>query len=220
MTSGCLGVLRLDTRFPRPPGDVGNPQTWSRASIPVRYATVVGATPQRVVVQADALLLEPFLQAARALADEGARLIATTCGFLGAYQAALASAVSVPVLTSSLLQCARLRHPGIVTIDASALSDAVLSGAGVPRGTPVAGVAPGCEFQRRILGNDTELDLAQAQRDVVEAAVRLVREHPQVSDVVLECTNMAPYRDAVACATGRSVVDLESVLLAAWRQLP
>ena len=32
-----LGILMLDTRFPRVPGDVGNPSTWP---FPVRYAVV------------------------------------------------------------------------------------------------------------------------------------------------------------------------------------
>ena len=39
----CLGILMLDTRFPRIPGDVGNPATWD---FPVRYRVVEGATPE------------------------------------------------------------------------------------------------------------------------------------------------------------------------------
>ena len=50
---GFLGVLMLDTRFPRPPGDVGNPQTYARAGIPVRFLTVEGASPRRIVEEAD-----------------------------------------------------------------------------------------------------------------------------------------------------------------------
>jgi hypothetical protein len=37
----ALGVLMLDTRFPRPRGDVGNATTWP---FPVRYKIVNGAT--------------------------------------------------------------------------------------------------------------------------------------------------------------------------------
>ena len=217
--NGFLGILMLDTRFPRPLGDVGNPQTYERAGIPVRFMTVAGASPHRVVQQADPALLPPFLEAARVLEREGARMLSTSCGFLAAHQAPLARAVAVPVLTSSLLQVARLRRPGIVTIAAASLTPAVLEGAGVRAGTPVQGVAPGCEFQRRILGNETAMDLAQAERDVVAAAVQLVRKHPDLSDIVLECTNMPPYRDAVARATGRPVHDIETLLLAEWAAL-
>lgn len=214
---GFLGVIVLDTHFPRPPGDVGCPQTWARAGIPARLRVVPGASAQRVVQEQDPVLLGPFVDAARTLEAEGARLITTSCGFLAAWQAELQAAVSVSVITSSLLQCAELPAPGIVTFDAASLHPGLLRKAGVPDGTPVTGLAPGCELQSRILADDTVLDLAQAQRDVVAAAVQLVSRHPQVQTVVLECTNMPPYRSAVEVATGRPVHDLETLLLAAYR---
>jgi len=107
-----------------------------------------------------------------------------------------------------------------VTIDAQALRAPILRAAGVPQGTPVQGVSKGCEFQRRILGDETELDLQQARDDVVSAARQLVREHPEVSDIVLECTNMPPYRQAVIDATGRPVVDIVTLLQRACADLP
>ena len=216
---GFLGILMLDTRFPRPPGDVGNPQTYGRAGIPVRFLTVRGASPQRIVREADPALLQPFVDAARELEQEGATLLSTSCGFLAAWQPLLARAVAIPVITSSLLQVARFARPGIVTIAASSLHPAVLQAAGVPAGTPVQGVQAGCEFQRRILSDDSVMDLQQAQQDVVAAALQLVQRHPQITDIVLECTNMPPYRAAIARATGRAVHDIETLLLAEWRCL-
>ena len=41
-----VGILMLDTIFPRVPGDVGNAATWP---FPVLYHVVQGASPQRVV---------------------------------------------------------------------------------------------------------------------------------------------------------------------------
>ena len=38
----AIGVLLLDTRFPRPPGDVGNAETFD---FPVLYRVVERATP-------------------------------------------------------------------------------------------------------------------------------------------------------------------------------
>jgi hypothetical protein len=215
--TGFLGVLMLDTRFPRPPGDVGNPQTYARAGIPVRFVTVVGASPRRIVEQADPRLVQPFVDAAVRLVAEGASMITTSCGFLAAYQELLSQAVPVPVLSSSLLQARQHAHPGIVTFDAKSLNPRILQAAGVPAGTPVMDVRPGCEFHRRILNDDTVLDLAEAQRNVVEAALRLVQASPAIENIVLECTNMPPYRAAVAAATGRPVHDIETLLLDAWR---
>jgi len=214
---GFLGVLMLDTRFPRPPGDVGNPETYARAGIPVRFLTVRGASPRRIVEEADPRLIQPFIDAAIRLAAEGASMITTSCGFLAAYQDLLSQAVPVPVLTSSLLQVRRFANPGIVTFDADSLTARILQAAGVPARTPIAGLRPGCELQRRILDNDAVLDLAEARRDVIDAAQRLIEASPAVEDIVLECTNMPPYRDSVAAAVGRRVHDIETLILDAWR---
>ena len=73
-----LGILMLDTHFPRIKGDVGNPDSFS---YPVRKLTVRGASPDRVVREADPSLLEPFLQAAEQLEREGCAAITTSCGF-------------------------------------------------------------------------------------------------------------------------------------------
>jgi hypothetical protein len=217
--SGFLGILMLDTRFPRPAGDVGSPQTWRRAGIPVSFMTVEGATPQRIVKDADPALLQPFVDAARRLVREGATMLSTSCGFLASYQDALSQAVDVPVITSSLLQAARLARPGIVTIDAASLTPSVLAAARVPDATPVQGVEPSCEFHRRILSNHRTLDLQRAEQDVVRAAMKLIERHPAVTDIVLECTNMPPYRSAVSGATGRPVHDMETLLVDAWAAL-
>jgi hypothetical protein len=211
-----LGILLLDTRFPRPLGDVGNPDSFAAAGIPTRHWMVQGASPERVVTQADASLLPAFIAGAQALAADGAALIGTSCGFLVAHQAALQAAVSVPVLTSSLLLARQVANPGIVTIEAAALTDAVLLSGGVPTQCPVQGVEPGSEFHLRILGNHSQLDVAQAEADVVLAAQRLVQRHPAVQTIVLECTNMPPYRLAVERATGRRVVDAQTMLMDAW----
>lgn len=94
-----LGVIMLDTRFPRVLGDIGNPQSFD---FPVRYEVVKQATVSRVVRPhtPQASLREPFLRAARRLADAGVCAITTSCGFLSPYQSALEQAVAV--LASSL----------------------------------------------------------------------------------------------------------------------
>lgn len=219
MQERYLGILMLDTQFPRLPGDIGNPQTFAQLGIPVRYRVVAGASPRRTVQEADHALLPLFVQAARALARDGTALISTSCGFLARHQRELAAALSVPVISSSLLQCAGLSKPGILTIDADSLDAPTLAGAGVRPGTPVQGVQPGCEFQRCILNNDTRMDAARAEADVVDAACRLIERHPSVQQIVLECTNMPPYRDAIERATGCDVHDIVSLLATHWASL-
>lgn len=211
-----LGILMLDTQFPRPPGDIGNLQTWAALGIPVQMRKVQGASPAKIVREADPCFVQPFVDAAQALQDEGAALITTSCGFLAAYQDLLAASVRVPVVSSSLLQCAQLPRPGVVTISAASLTPRILAAAGVPDGTPVQGVAVESEFAMRILGNDPQMDIAQAERDVVAAAQALCQAHPQLQSIVLECTNMPVYREAVARATGLPVHDVVSLLAQRW----
>ena len=54
---------------------------------------------------------------------------------------------------------------------------------------------------------------------MVDAAARLAARVPGLTDIVLECTNMPPYRDAVARATGLPVHDIETLLIKTWRGL-
>lgn len=74
----------------------------------------------------------------------------------------------------------------------------------------VQGVNPAAEFASAILGNRGEMNLRQAQADVVAAAMALQVRAPALRTVVLECTNMPPYAQAVQEATGfvlRSLLD-------------
>ena len=223
-----LGVLMLDTCFPRPVGDIGNPETFDRLGIPVRYSTVAGASPQRVVRESDASLIAPFVAAAQALVAQGAVLLSTSCGFLARYQRELQLAVHVPIISSSLLWLVsplwnderKRPYLGVLTIDAAALDARQFHGVGADPFTPVMGVAAGCEFQRQIMANAATLDVAQAERDVVAAALSLLALHPEITTLVLECTNMPPYAQAIRAATGIRVEHIVSLIDLHWKTLP
>jgi Asp/Glu/hydantoin racemase len=217
VTANVLGVLMLDTGFPRPPGDIGNAATFAG---PVLYRVVEGAFPKRVVIERDRALLAPFIEAARALVAAGADAIATSCGFLALFQRELEAAVDVPVWSSSLLLVkaldARLaatgQRAGIVTADAASLGADHLAGAGAPADTPIEGLSSASAFRRTLLDNRAELDVDEARRATVAAALRLVERHPEVGAIVLECTNMPPYASAVRAATGRPVHDITTLI--------
>jgi Asp/Glu/hydantoin racemase len=212
-----LGILMLDTRFPRIPGDMGNAATWP---FPVLYRVVRGADPERVVLQGARGLLPDFIAAARDLVDLGAEAITTTCGFLSLFQRELAEAVNVPVATSSLMQVPWVqatlppgRRVGVVTVSRAALTPAHLEAAGAPADTPLAGTETGAEFYPVIVGGERpDLDVARAEADIVAAGRELVARHPEVGAIVLECTNMPPYAAALAEAVGLPVYDVYSMI--------
>src|SRR5713226_5626041 len=120
-----VGILMLEARFPRIPGDMGNALTWP---FPVLYKVVPGASPRRVVYDKAAGLLDAFLDAAAELVRLGADGITTTCGFLSLYQRELAAHVGVPVAASSLMQIPLIerilppgRRVGVLTVSATSL---------------------------------------------------------------------------------------------------
>ena len=204
-----VGILMLEARFPRIPGDMGNAQTWP---FPVHYKIVRGASPDRVVRRRAEGLLDAFIEAARELEAEGVDGITTNCGFLALFQEDLATAVKIPVVTSSLMQTAlvnrllpRGKRAGILTISASTLTAEHLEKAGAPTGTPIGSTERGVEFTHAILDNMETLDPELARKDNVEAAVAMQTDHPDLGAFVLECTNMVPYAAAIRAATGLPV---------------
>ena len=82
-----VGILMLEARFPRIPGDMGNALTWP---FPVHYKVVRDASPDRVVRRGAEGLLEVFIAAARELEADGVDGITTNCGFLALMQEELA----------------------------------------------------------------------------------------------------------------------------------
>src|SRR5947199_284951 len=78
---------------------------------------------------------------------------------------------------------------GILTISAETLTPEHLRAAGVSDDTPIAGTDDGREFSHAILGDELELDVAAAERDILDAGETLVRRNPEVGAILLECTN-------------------------------
>lgn len=215
-----VGILMLDARFPRIPGDMGNATTWP---FPVLYRVVRNATPDLVVRKGATGTLDAFIEAGRDLVRDGADGITTNCGFLSLFQAELSDALRVPVATSSLMQVDlvnRLLPPGkkagILTISASTLTPRHLAAAGVPESTPVGSTEGRREFTRAILGNELELDVELARQDNIEAALALCASHPDIGALVLECTNMVPYAADIRAATGLPVFSIETFV--SWFQ--
>ncbi len=211
-----LGILMLEARFPRIPGDMGNAGTWP---FPVLYKVVSGASPERVVTQQAKGLQNAFLDAAAELVQLGADGITTNCGFLSLYQADIARHVGVPVATSSLMQIPFIqsvlppgKRVGVITISARTLTRAHLEAIGVSPDVPVVGTEGGREFSRAIIGNEPTLDVAAAEQDILDAGDALMDQHPDVGAVLLECTNMAPYARALRDRLRRPVYDIYSFM--------
>lgn len=193
----ALGILMLEARFPRIPGDMGNALTWP---FPVHYKIVTGASPDLVVRQGAPGLLDAFVTAGQELVAMGVSGITTNCGFLSLFQAPLKEALGVPVAASSLMQVPMVeallppgKTAGILTISAATLTAAHLQAAGVRTDITIVGTETGTEFTDAILGDRLTLDVDAARADLLAAAEALLDQDPSVGAIVLECTNMCPY---------------------------
>ena len=176
-----LGILMLEARFPRIPGDMGHAGTWP---FPVLYKVVKDASPQRVVAERAEGLLPSFVEAAKELEALGADGITTNCGFLSLYQKELAAAVTVPVATSSLMQVPMIqstlpagKRVGVITVSAAGLTRDHLVAIGLDPSLPVVGTDGGREFTRVLIGNELTMDVAAAEQDILDAGDALVRKH-------------------------------------------
>lgn len=209
-----LGILMLDTQFPRMIGDVGNAQTWK---FPVLYKVVRGARPSKVVLDLTFDDVAPFVSAAKELEAAGVKAITTSCGFLAMFQDELAQCLDVPVFTSSLLLLPLLarmfgrRKVLVCTANSRTLTEAHLK--------PVCGNLDTAGYE--IIGtedqptftNFTVQNWEQVDRDLCEAEIldvlsaKLAEKPREFGAILLECTNMPPYSDSIRKKFGLPVYD-------------
>ncbi len=212
-----IGVLCLESCFPKPPGHIKNP---SSLPFPVLYEMIEGVTVPVLLNNPTPELLEPFIKGAQRLEAEGVRAITGSCGFLALFQKELAAAVSIPVFASSLIQVPLAYHMtganapvGVLTADASALTSRHLEGVGAGN-VPVAvkGLEDTREFADVILRNTrTSMDTDLVEAEVLEAAHSLVRETPAIRSLVLECTDLPPYAARLQKELNLPVFDLTTL---------
>jgi len=209
-----VGILMLETRFPRIHGDIGNAMTWP---FPVQYRVVPGATPDVVVRHDPTLLLDRFIEAGQELVQMGCDGITTNCGFLALIQDQIREALGVPVATSSLMQIPMVaallpagKRVGVVTISKDSLTADHLRAAGAPSDTIVIGTDGGRIFTTGILDDHASLNFEACRLDVLDAAAALVSDNDGIGAIVLECTNMVPYAADVRKLTGLPVYSIYS----------
>lgn len=244
MASGFVGVLMLDTAFARPVGDIGNRNSFP--GVPMRFARVRNAFANRILgchpetgLQA---LFPAFLREALSLQAQGALGITTSCGFLAPLQYQLAKELTVPVALSSLLQVAwaqSLLPPGkicgVITIDAERLTLAHLTSVGAAANTPIVGMPRWGAFAELVLrespSNSPSNSPSSAtgaadqagggQRKAIEAElISAARSLPSnTGAIVLECTNLPPYRKALRRHTQLPIYDIETLVRWFWAGL-
>ena len=215
-----IGVLMLDSTFPRIKGDVGNAKTWE---YPVLYKKVNGYVPKKVVLELDKKDIQPFIDAAIELEKEGVSAITTSCGFLALFQEELAMAVSVPVFTSALIMLPMIsRMIGknkkvlILTANSNTLTLNHLEAVcGEVKDIPmeIYGTQDQKCFTQFTVENWNEVDIEQCEKDIFHVLDRaLLKDNSEFGAILLECTNMPPYSDVIREKYGLPVFDFVSLM--------
>lgn len=207
-----IGVMMTNKVKARIPGDIGNATTFN---FPVRYRVVKEASTD-THRRGDPSLIKPFIDAARDLEEAGVKAITTCCGFLAFFQREIADAVNIPVFTSSLLLLPMIskmlkgnQKVGVITAEAPFLDKRYFDKVGAePDSVVVAGMEEEEEFKRAVLDDEPSINPEKLRNEVVKVASNLVKEHPEVGAIVLECTQLPPYAKAIQKALNLPVFDI------------
>ena len=214
----AIGILLIDCSTPFIPGDVGNASTYN---YPVIYKTVPGVTLERLIEKGDLSLTEKVIETAKELEKTGVRAITSDCGYMIHFQRQVAAELSIPVLMSSLIQVPLLERTigknqkiGIICANRKKLTPDLLDAAGVKNKDCVVirGMEEKPYFRSPILDEEPELDYEKIEKEITGTATELVQSHPEISSIVLECSNLPPYAHAVQKAVQRPVFDFTTLI--------
>ncbi|KAH8586382.1 hypothetical protein B0O99DRAFT_586006 [Bisporella sp. PMI_857] len=199
-----LGFIAVDVHFHRPPGDPYNEKTWP---FPLIRQMADGSKLDQIVTNGSYSkeFLDRFIDAGQKLADQGCIGIITSCGFLAMAQQELAARLPVPIATSALIQIPAIRaflppqkSIGVITFDELRLGQLHLSKLGVsnPQDIHIKGVSHDSSL-RCIIRDGAPYSHQHIEEELVQCAFDLVKAHLDLGAIVLECTQMPPFAEAV-----------------------
>ena len=212
-----VGIIMLDTIFPRIPGDIGNANSFN---YPVLYEKVENWKPNKVVLDLQKEDIGPFIDAARRLEKSGCKIISTSCGFLSLFQKEIAESVDASVFTSALLMAPMVKATissnkkvCILTANKRTLTDNHLASVGINRNDYIIyGLEEEKTFTNFTVENWNEVDIEECKEDLLKIARRAMVENDNIGAFVLECTNMPPYSLDIQHEVKRPVYDIISLL--------
>lgn len=215
-----IGILMMDTKFPRIPGDPGNAATFD---FPVCYKVVRDVFQgDRIPRDADEILLKAFCKAARELEKDGCRAITTCCGFLAGFQRELANAVDIPVFTTTLTlipmiasMIGRKKQIGIFSERAQFMTDSLFEKSGWSShdyNICVSDLPEQSEFNELIIYNHESGDPDKIRESIRQMTKEHMEKYPDTGAIVLECQNFAPFGDVIAKESGVPVFGLNQLI--------
>lgn len=208
----AIGILMLESYAPFIPGDVGNASTYG---FPVRYRTVKNFTVERLFNK-DMSLLDSVIEAGEELVKDGVKAITGDCGYMALFQQELANCLEVPVFMSSLLQVPFISRMlradekvGIICASSNVLDPSLLEAVGIdPKiSIHIRGLEDQPYFYQAAVAEVGILNSIEIEKEVISAAKQMVEKDPRVKAILLECSMLPPYGEAVQKAVNLPVFD-------------
>ena len=203
-----VSLLQLNTGFPRIPGDIGSPQTWL-ADLDIHVvpdlsvARVINSDPGAT----DMTAVKAAMDTARG------EIITTSCGFLCYWQDRLAARTVKPFVSSALLALPDLRRHfandelAILTFNANVLTSPAFAPSLGGFAGSILGL-PEDAHLRQVIANDLPtLDRQRAEDEIVRLVDGLCTSG-RVKALLLECTNLSPYKQALKARFDIEIFDI------------
>jgi hypothetical protein len=215
-----VGIVQIPARIPMLPGDMGNAGTFN---FPVLYESLGDIDPFWVLSdKPHPEVLKRTIIASRRLEMQGVRSIIGNCGFFANYQPEVSKEITVPFFNGSLMQVPMAliavganKKVGVITANAELLIPSpALKNSGVREEDMdrivIVGNEKGVEMNK-VTGEAGKFNPKALEKELVDLATKMVADHPDISVIILECTEFPPYAAAIQRAVRRSVWDFTTM---------
>jgi hypothetical protein len=207
-----VSVLQLDTRFCRVPGDIGCAESYVQDPEIIRVPCA--SVANIVTDQPGQIDLDPFLQAIEQATGD---IVVTSCGFLSPFQDQLQSITPKPIIASVLNMLSDLDvikgadRSSVLTFDATRLVEAHFPNPYRANDFRVVGLRPNNPLRQRI---EEDVPDCFDVSDVVNAVVAdfALAVMPTTETVILECTNLPPYKPQMRHDSNVRIIDILSAI--------
>jgi len=211
-----LGVLRLDYNYPPAEGDIDHPGSYD-------YDVLFRVVPGFTFEMAQAGKLSPdvekeFIEAVKWLENKGCSGITGDCGFMMAFQPLARQVARVPCFMSSMMQCPMIsvafdKYDKVLILTANddtlkPQKETLLTSCGFDVDDSRF-MIKGCQdvpgFDAVAKGEKVDVDYVQP--GIVYMVKQIIKKNASIRAILLECTELPPYADALRHETKLAVFD-------------
>lgn len=215
--AASLGIVKLDYSHPWSKGEICCSDSFA---YDVYYRAVPGLTFE--ICQSGKMTEEVeknFIKAIKWLVKKKVRAITGNCGFMMYFQHIARQVTNIPVFMSSLcilpaVTCAFAPNEQIVIMSANdktlePMRNLIRSTCGVDTHEKRY-IIVGCQdvdgFEAVAKGDEVDYD--KVVPGIVKKAIETIKKYPKSRAILLECTQLPPFADAIRYQTGLPVFDI------------